>query len=159
MKKILFAFALLILSVSAKAQFEFDKKYVSASLSGLNLSYNDANKLSFGVQVKGGYFVEDNWQVNGVVGFDHAGKGAKDVFTVGAGGRYYVQNNGLFLGANAKIVLSSGYTDVLPGVEFGYAFFINDKVTIEPTIYYNQSLKSHKENSTVGLAIGLGLYI
>ena len=45
----------------------------------------------------------------------------------------------------------------MPGVELGYAFFINDKITIEPALYYKQSLSNHKDYSTVGLKIGLGM--
>ena len=46
----------------------------------------------------------------------------------------------------------------MPGIELGYAFFINDKVTIEPAVYYDQSLKEHSTYSTVGLKVGIGLY-
>ena len=41
-----------------------------------------------------------------------------------------------FLHANHR------YNDIMPGMEVGYAFFINRSVTIEPAIYYDQSIKS-----------------
>ena len=46
----------------------------------------------------------------------------------------------------------------MPGAEVGYAFFINRSVTIEPAVYYNHSFKSC-DYSTVGLKIGLGIYL
>ena len=45
----------------------------------------------------------------------------------------------------------------MPGVEVGYAFFINRTVTIEPAIYYDQSFKKHSDYSTVGFRIGIGI--
>ena len=47
----------------------------------------------------------------------------------------------------------------MPGVEVGYAFFLNDAVTVEPAIYYDQSFKNHKDFSTIGLKIGVGIYL
>ncbi len=158
MKKLMFIIAMLTTTLAANAQFESGKKYIGASLTGLNLSYNSATELKLGVQAKGGYFLDDGWQINALVGYDKAGKGDDGVFQVGAGGRYYIQQNGLYLGVNAKGVISDGYNDFMPGIELGYAFFINDKVTIEPAVYYDQSLKDHSEYSTVGLKIGLGIY-
>ena len=32
-------------------------------------------------------------------------------------------------------------------------------MTIEPEIYYEQSFKNHKDYSTVGLRIGIGIYL
>lgn len=46
----------------------------------------------------------------------------------------------------------------MPGMEVGYAFFINRSVTIEPAIYYDQSIKS-SNYSTVGLKVGIGVYL
>ena len=158
MKKIMIMLAMLTMTLAANAQFEKGKKFVSASLTGLNLSYNDNKEMQFGFQAKGGYFIEDCWQVNAMVGYDKAGKDINGVFQIGAGGRYYILENGLDGAVNVKGVFSSGYNDVMPGIELGYAFFINDKVTIEPAVYYDQSLKEHSTYSTVGLKVGIGLY-
>ena len=51
------------------------------------------------------------------------------------------------------------YNDLMPGLELGYAFFVSRTVTIEPSVYYNQSFKSHTNYSTVGFRIGVGIYI
>lgn len=160
MKKVIMLFAALLLTISASAQFEKNKTYVGASLSGLNLSYNGSNELGFGVNAMAGKFVADNLLLYGTAGYDHPGKDTDDYFTVGVGGRYYITQNGIFLGANAKYVhANSSYNDVMPGVEVGYAFFISHTVTIEPAIYYQQSFKDHSDYSTVGLRVGFGIYL
>lgn len=158
MKKYFIMLAMLTMSLVANAQFEAGKKYISASLNNFGMGYNGASGFQLGVDLKGGYFLEDNWQVNGLIGYEHIGKADYDCFKAGVGGRYYIIQNGLYLGANAKVVLSEGYNDFLPGIELGYAYFINDKVTIEPALYYDQSFKCHSDYSTIGFKIGLGIY-
>ena len=92
--------------------------------------------------------------------YDHSGKdGVKDYVSVGAQGRYYIIQNGLYLGAGVKLAHTGSYNDVMPGVEVGYAFFLSRTVTIEPAIYYDQSFKNHSDFSTVGLRVGIGVYL
>jgi hypothetical protein len=79
--------------------------------------------------------------------------------SVGAGGRYYIEQNGLYLGASALFKHRDSYDDLLPSVQLGYAFFISRTVTIEPEIYYEQSFKNHKDYSQVGLRVGIGVYL
>ena len=160
MKKALFLFFALLLTLTASAQFEEGKTYIGASLSGLNLSYNGSNEAQFGVNAVAGKFLADNVLLYGMAGFDHPGKGSDNAVHAGAGVRYYITQNGIFLGANAKYVHSNtSYNDIMPGVEVGYAFFLSRTVTIEPAIYYQQSFKKHSDYSTVGLRIGLGIYL
>ncbi|MGI6231432.1 MAG: outer membrane beta-barrel protein [Prevotella sp.] len=161
MKKIIMLFAALLLTLTASAQFEKDKVYVGASLSGLDLSYNGSQDLHLGVSAKVGYMIEDNWMLFADAGYQHSGDDdvADEVFA-GVGGRYYIIQNGLFLGANAKLIHAShNYNDVMPGVEVGYAFFVSRTVTIEPSIYYQQSFKNHSDYSTIGLKLGVGIYL
>ena len=108
MKKILFMLAMLTMTMVAKAQFEAGKMYVNASLSGLSLSHNGKEECKFDVGAMGGYFVEDCWMVNVQAGMHHPGKGGHATIMGGVGGRFYVIENGLFFGANAKLVLSKG---------------------------------------------------
>ncbi len=160
MKKVIMLVTALMLTITASAQFEQDKVYVGASLSGLNLSYSGASELNLGVQAKAGYFVDDGLMLFGEVGYDHAGKNTSDYFSAGVGGRYYITQNGIFLGANCKYVhANSNYNDLMPGVEIGYAFFISHTLTIEPSVYYQQSFKNHSDYSTIGLKIGFGIYL
>lgn len=160
MKKILMLFAAVLLTLSANAQFESGKTYVGASLSGLDLNYNGNNEVGFGVNALAGKFVADDFLLYGFAGFEHPGKDQDNTFSAGIGGRYYIEQNGLFLGVNAKYIhANSSYNDFMPGVEVGYAFFISHTVTIEPAVYYQQSFKDHSDYSTVGLKVGFGIYL
>lgn len=160
MKKVLSLLFVLMVTLTASAQFEKGKTYVGASLTGLNLSYNGSNETSFGVQAQAGKFVDNNWLLYGLAGFEHPGKDTDNTLNLGVGGRYYITQNGIYLGVNAKYVhANSSYNDFMPGVEVGYAFFISHTVTIEPAIYYQQSFKDHSDYSTIGLRVGLGIYI
>lgn len=65
----------------------------------------------------------DDIMLYGQVGYDHNGnKEIKDRYSVGVGGRYYIEQNGIYLGANCKLVhKGKKFNDVMPGVEVGYA--------------------------------------
>ena len=159
MKKIVLVFAALLVSVASHAQFEADKLYVGASLSSLDLSYNGLQNGRIGVQGKVGYLFDDNMMLLSHLAYDKM----KDVpFTLswGLGGRYYMEQNGLFFGVSATYRHGGGgYNDVLPGIQVGYSFFISRTVTIEPEIYYDQSFKNHSDYSTIGLRVGFGIYL
>ena len=130
MKKLAIAALALVVSTAAHAQFESGKQYIGASMTGLNLSYNGSQDLNLGIQAKAGYFVEDDWMLLGQVEYNHSGlEGVKD------------------------------YNDFMPGLEVGYAFFLGKSVTLEPAVYYDQSFKKHVDYSTVGLKLGIGIYL
>lgn len=157
MKKLAMVLVALTMVLTANAQFESGKWYVNTSLTGVDLSYNGSRGLHLGIDATAGYFLYDNWQVNATVGINTQ----KDLtaLVAGVGARYYIIQNGIFLGARAQYRHGNGgYNDLMPGIEVGYAFFINRKCTIEPAIYYDQSFNSHKNYSTVGLKIGIALY-
>ena len=159
-KKILMLSMAVIMTLGAHAQFQEGKAYLGASLTGLNLRYNGHDGFSLGLEAKAGYLAWDNVMLLGQLSVEHNGSEAvADHIMVGAGGRYYITQNGLFLGANCKFLHANhNYNDVMPGAEVGYAFFINRSVTIEPAIYYDHSFKD-SDYSTVGLKIGLGIYL
>lgn len=160
-KKMMLLVAAIAISVAANAQFQQGKGYIGASLTGLDLHYNGADKFNLGVETKGGYLFFDNLMALGGFSYEHNGNDAvADHFTVTAGARYYIIQNGLYLGVNGKwIHANHNYNDVLPGVEVGYAFYINRSVTIEPAIYYDQSFRKHSDFSTIGLKLGVGVYL
>lgn len=160
MKKIGILCASLMMAVAANAQFEKGKVYCGASLSGLNLSYNGTSDLNLGVNGQVGYLFDDNLMAVGSLSYQHTGKeGVKDYVSVGVQGRYYIIQNGLYLGVGAKLAHTGSYNDVMPGVEVGYAFFVSKTVTIEPALYYDQSFKNHSDYSTIGLRVGVGVYL
>jgi len=161
-KKIFLLLAALTMSLTSFAQFEKGKKYLSATVSGLNVHYSGADKWQFGIAARGGYMLADNWLAMGIFDYSFQQNGPKSL-SVGAAARYYVIQNGLYLGAgvNYSHRCASGekINDVVPNIHIGYAFFVSKTVTIEPELYYNQSLKSHSDYSDVGFRIGIGIYL
>lgn len=154
-------FAQITLDSKGVDPFEKGKLYLGASMTGLELNYTGSTEMNFGVGAQLGYTIADNFLVFGTAEYMHYGlKSIPDQFSIGAGGRYYIVQNGLFLGANCKYVhANKSYNDIMPGVEIGYAYFISRTVTIEPSVYYQQSFKNHSDFSSVGLKIGLGIYL
>ena len=171
MKKLMMSMVALMMAMSMNAQkylnesttpFTQGKTYVGASLSGADLSYSGITKGHIGLQAKAGYFFADN--VMGLAQLGYENNVNKDhshaTVLLSAGGRYYIQQNGLYLGASVIYKHWNSYNDdFLPSVQVGYSFFLNRTVTIEPEIYYEQSFKNHKDFSTVGLRIGIGVYL
>ena len=94
----------------------------------------------------------------GQLGWDHR-KSFND-FTIGAAGRYYIEQNGIYLNLGLK------YQHIGPTVanniyltpEVGYCFYINQHVSVEPALYYDMCLNDYSNFSTVGLKIGFGFY-
>lgn len=158
MKKIALFVMALMLSVAANAQFEKGKGYLGASLSNLDLSYSGLKKGHFGIGVKAGYLFADDWMATAQLSYDKQ-KDVPYTLSAGIGARYYIVQNGLYLGASATYKHRYQYNDFMPSVQVGYAFFISRTVTIEPEIFYEHSFKSHKDYSTVGLRLGIGVYL
>lgn len=157
MKKLVLLVCLLVATVAAQAQFEKGKWIVNPSLTGLNLTHNtEISETSFGLEAKGGAFLMDN-----VALLVHAGaswnQSEADVYTLGVGGRYYL-NNGIYLGANVgmKRWNANGWDDTnfSFGLEAGYAFFLSRTVTIEPAVTWDY----YGEGSNFGLKVGFGFY-
>lgn len=160
-KRIINLLLVLVFALSANAQFEKGKCYLGASLTGLNLSYSGVDNLNLGVSAQGGYLFHDNLMVLANASFKHSNnKVVPNEYTAGVGGRYYIIQNGIYLGLNAKwIHAQHSYNDMMPGMEIGYAFFINGSVTIEPALYYDQSFRNHSDYSTFGFKVGIGVYL
>ena len=160
---VLMTFCGLVFSLTSNAQFQDrlpfakDKFYTSASLSNFNLEHSNSESWKMGLNAKCGYLFEDDWMVTGNLEYDWHKTSPNDL-TAGAGIRYYIEQNGLYLGAGANYVHSVDFDDFRPNVQLGYAFFLNRTVTIEPEIYYNLSFKDHHDYSGFGLRIGFGIY-
>lgn len=154
-------FAQIQLDTKGVDPFEKGKVFIGASLTGLDLNYSGSTEMNFGVSAQLGYLLADNLMLYGTAGYSHSGvNGVYDSFDIGVGGRYYIVQNGLFLGANCNFThANKNYNDIMPGVEIGYSYFISRTVTLEPAIYYKQSFKNHSDFSTVGLRIGVGIYL
>lgn len=158
-KKIATMALLLLTTVGARAQFEEGKKYVNASLTSLDLSYNGLDKGRFGLQAAGGYLFTDDWLAEGHVGYEKR-HDVPATLNIGVGVRYYIVQNGLYVGVTGDYVHTPEVNDdFMPGVHLGYAFFLNGSVTVEPEVYYKQSFKNHGDYSTVGFRVGIGFYL
>lgn len=155
-KKIVLFVAAMMVSLASHAQFEKGKAYLGASLSNIDIS-SQAKHFHLGLNAKAGYLFADNLMATAQVGYDHLDD-TPDFLTLGAGARYYIVQNGLYLGATLKYKHSDDYNDLLPGVQVGYAFFISRTVTIEPELYIDFSTKKF-ENSAFGLGVGIGIYL
>ena len=71
MKKLLMTLLLCVTTLGAKAQFEKNTTYFSTSLTGLSMSYSNQEKFTLGVDVLGGFFVEQSWMLYGRFGYGH----------------------------------------------------------------------------------------
>ena len=162
MKKTLLLLAFVLSNfVCASAQFEQDKKYIGASLSNIDMSYNKARDFNCGINLNGGYFIEDEVLLRATLGFARENK--SNSCNVTAGARYYFVNNGIFVGASGEIQWRQ-HTDfhdrflLYTPIEAGYAFFINRHVTVEPSIYYKICYNEIKDHCELGFKIGFGVY-
>ncbi len=157
MKKWTILMLLFVTALSANAQFEKRTKYIGASLSGLGLSYSSSERFRMGLDLEAGYFVADCLLLKGNIGYEHT-RFTDDV-RVGAMARYYISQNGIFMGAGAEYNhFTKSNNDVMIPVEVGYAFYLNHYLAIEPSVYYKMSLHDFSDNSTVGLSLGLSYY-
>ena len=160
-KKILLLALLLANCFCANAQFEQDKKYIGATLSNIDMSYNKARDFNFGINLNGGYFIEDNVMVKANLGYTRENK--SNACNVAAGARYYFDYNGIFVGASGEVQWRehTDYHDkflLYTPVEVGYAFFINRHVTVEPSVYYKLCFNEFKDHCELGFKIGFGVY-
>lgn len=155
-KKIAMLLFGLMTVVGANAQFEQGKVYANAGFTGLDLNYQ--NDWNLGINAKVGYLFMDNWMVL-ADGMWNIRENANNDFRLGAGLRYHIEQNGLYLGAGARYKHENKYDDFMPNVNVGYTFFLSRTVTVEPELYYDISLKDIKDRSDFGLRIGFGIYL
>jgi hypothetical protein len=101
MKKLMWIVCLLVVSVTAQAQFEKGKWIVNPSVTGLGLSYSKSEKTQFGLQAQGGAFLVDNVALMLTAGANWSKP--EDKYTLGVGGRYYFDKCGIYLGAGLKM--------------------------------------------------------
>lgn len=165
MKKIFIALLIATFSLGASAQFEQGTTYFNASLSGFGLSYSKIPGFCMNIEAAGGYFIADNWALKGLIGWNH--EGDANEFNLGFGARYYLKENGLFFGGGLKYGLVSlsvegaetqvNHNVYLP-LEAGYCFYLNDHVSIEPSVFVDMCLNHFKDYTKFGLKLSFGYY-
>lgn len=162
MKKILVSLVMLVVvTLSAQAQFEKDTWYVNASLTGLDLTHSKAEGTRFGFQAGGGGFLADNLAL--LINFKgQYVKHGVDETMLGTQLRYYFSQCGVYGGlglAYKHLSIGSVKENLICFTpEVGYAFFLNKNLTLEPAIYYDLSLNEFKDYSKFGFKIGFGYY-
>lgn len=159
MKKVMFTLLLALMGVtSAFAQFEAGKFYLGADLQGVGISYSEYNKFHLGIDAHAGYMIDDDFLLIGDVGFNYEKKDAQQV-TLGAAGRYFIQQNGIFIQLGAHYLHEAkSFNDFILTPEVGYCYFVNGHLTLEPSVYYDMSITNFTSKSKFGLKIGLGWY-
>ena len=167
-KKILLGCMMALCALSANAQFEAGKIYLNLSSSSLSLSYSKNDKLRFDVGATAGIYVANSWMILAQANYNHKRlmyssfgdkKVHQDEVIIGVGARYYIAQNGLYLGLATQFSHHEQTNDNLfLTPEIGYAFFVNQYITLEPAVYYQMSLNNFADASTVGLKLGVGFY-
>ncbi len=159
MKKILLTLLVaLTCSTSAFAQFEQGKYYASASATNLNMSFSDHSDFAFGIALNAGYMLEKDFMALAEFGTDYSNSDFREIY-VGLKGRYYIEQNGLFLSAGVRLLHAyKSINDFQITPEVGYCYFLNKTVTIEPSVYYDLSLSDFGGRSEFGVKVGIGLY-
>ena len=125
-------------------------------MSGFDLGSNSSN-FHVDLNAKGGYMVADNLLALGQLSYNYV-EDADGIISLGAGMRYYIEQNGIFLGAGIKLADMTNDFDFQPNVSVGYAYFLNRTVTIEPELYFDLSTKD-VQNSNFGIRLGIGIYL
>lgn len=111
---------------------------------------------AYSVGAEGGYFVSDNLAIK--VGLGYSGADEVDgTFAYKVGAKYYVGGEfpvGLdFTGASVD-----GNNANWVGLQGGYAWFVADNVSIEPTLRYNVTLDEEKAQSAFQGLIGFAFH-
>lgn len=168
MKKLFLGCIMAFSAISANAQFEAGTMYANVSSASLNLSYSKNDKLRLDVGLTAGMFVANDWMVYAVADWEHKRlmyqrfgdkKVYQDEVQLGIGGRYYIEQNGIYLGLGLLYGHTEDrYDNFFLTPEVGYAFFVNQYLTLEPALYYHISLNDFSGGSKVGLKLGLGFY-
>ena len=157
MKKIIFTLLFAVVSIGASAQFEKGTKYIGASVSDFGLSYSKSEDFRLGIHGLGGYFIENSWMLLGQFGWEH--RSGDNSVDLGAGGRYYLVQNGLYFGGYFKYQhVGTKTNNIFLTPELGYCFYLNNHVSIEPAVYCDLCLNHFKDFTKIGFKIGFGFY-
>lgn len=164
MKKLLLSLLVGLMATTAvQAQYSYDtppfaqgKIYLGASMTGLDIGSSMKN-FHLDVSAKGGYMLIDNIMALAALSYNYM-EHTDGMLSLGAGARYYIEQNGIYLGAGFKLADMTNNLDFQPSIQVGYAFFLNRTVTIEPELYFDISTKKF-DYSKYGLRIGIGVYL
>lgn len=159
MKRRIFSLLLAVAAATgAYAQFESGKVYFGANLTGAGISYSDRKDLALGVGLEAGRFVARDWLLIGECNLDYRNSDWQSI-GFGVKGRYYIEQNGLWVGAGARFQHEfKNYNDFVLTPEVGYCFFVSRTVAIQPSVYFDLSCSDFSHNTEVGAKVGIALF-
>lgn len=103
-----------------------------------------------------GYFIDQNLAIK--AGFGYADADSIDgTFTYKVGAKYYI-DGALPIGVDYTGASSNGNSVSWVGLQGGYAWFVADNVSIEPTVRYNLTLDDEKAESAFQALIGFAFH-
>ncbi len=149
---------------TAKGKFLIELKTqvggVGGSLTNTGFSFVNSNGYSsWSAGLDGGYFIADNFALKAGFGYADSNHGGSSVFTYKLGAKYYLNGKIPF-----EIDLSGSNMDYLVdkplflGLSGGYAFFLGDKLSIEPGLKYIAPL-NNKDFLNSGFQFNVGFSI
>ena len=169
MKKVVFIFVALIFSFTINAQDETSGDVTSkggwvievntgtwaTGNTAFSLFSTDGSTF-WSIGAEAGYFVIDDLAIKVGLGYQDADIG-DGIFTYKIGAKYYI--DGQFpVGADFTGLSSDGTDASWVGLQAGYAWFVADRVSIEPTLRYNLTLDELKAESAFQGLIGFAFY-
>jgi len=164
LKLILLLMALGSFSLIANAQIEQGTIYagVNSNLNYSSTSVDGApdNVNQFNLNLMGGYFFVDNVMGGLGIGYNTISAGNTDFSSTNwtLFGRYYI-NGQIFLGAGYESQKQEDIDAINSlALEAGYAAFITDDITVEPSLGYGLGLGDNDANTFV-INVGFGIYL
>ena len=175
MKKVVFTIFMVAVAYTANSQENNGQTAKGKFLIELNTQVGGSNSAftntgfsftnvhgynAWSVGLGGGYFIADNFALKAGFGYKD-GSGGNSSFAYNFGAKYYLKGKIPF-----EVNLSGSNVDVLIdrplflGLSGGYAFFLGDKLSIEPKINYSIPLKNKnflKKSLSLGVSFSIHL--
>lgn len=105
-----------------------------------------------------GYFIKENLAIKAGLGYTDPGEDVDGTFVYKIGAKYYV-NGTIPVGLDFTGASNDGNNANWVGLQAGYAWFIADNVSIEPTLRYNITLDDQKADSAFQALIGFAIHL
>ena len=136
-----------IASMSAQDSIEQTSKgnWYLGAFTGTGFSLTESN---FALSVDGGYFFKDNFAIQ--IGAGYFSSSSEFIFKTGA--KYYLASK-FPLGVDFNVSTDGGSSNSSLGLSAGYAWFISNNISIEPTIRYGISSSDNSLGSHIGIYI------
>ena len=168
MKKLFLAFSLMLACTFATAQtqqggkfLEVGTSFTPSTVSSTGINFTTTDKLNtFNVGAEGGYFVADNLALKAGLGYGdvaYDGENLGSAFSYKVGVKYYA-GGFIPLGVdfNGAEVKGANENPNYVGLSAGYAWFVGDRVSFEPTLRYDLSTNdTYKNVFSAGLGINV----